>query len=302
MPQLPPPLLIFYGSSILAGVWVAYDGQTRLPTRPAWERFVWGVGTAVALPVFLPMYLLGARSPDRSGIWGPAEMLAIAVFFAISLPLVAGLLGLHPSLLSLRDVSLVILIQNLGFVLLAVLGIALRYRLPLARLGLHGRRWAVFLGIGVLVGGLMIPVSIVAERAAVQIVGLVEGRETAEARAEREHHDPINRVLESTRQGRGLFWLIALLALAVPIGEEIYFRGVVYGGLRHRYGVGWALAGSTLFFGLVHQQVIHFLPIAVLGLAFALLYERTKSLVPAITVHAVNNVIAVLAQLYGWNI
>ena len=29
---------------------------------------------AVALPVFLPMYLLGARAPDRTGVWGAGEM------------------------------------------------------------------------------------------------------------------------------------------------------------------------------------------------------------------------------------
>jgi membrane protease YdiL (CAAX protease family) len=301
MPDLPLSLLLFYAASALAGVWVAYDGITRLPHRPGWERFVWGIGTAAALPVFLPMYLLGARSPDRSGLWGPAEMIAIAVFFALSLPLVAGLMGLRIVALSLRDISVLILVQNLGFLLLAVLGIVVRYRLPLARLGLTVRRWPLLIAVGLLVGGLTIPVSIMAERAALGVAGLVEGRQAAEARAEREHKDdPLSGILASQSPGPGLYWLLTLLALAVPIGEEIYFRGVVYGGLRHRYGIGWALAGSTLFFGVVHQQIIHFLPIAVLGIVFALLYERTQSLIPPITVHAVNNVVAVLAQLYGW--
>lgn len=303
MPDLPISLLIFYAASVLAGVWVAQDGRTRLPTRPAWERYVWGVGTAAALPVFLPMYLLGARSPDRSGLWGPAEMIAIAVFFALSLPLVAGLLGLRLSAMSLRDVSLLILIQNLGFIILAAFGIAVRYGLPLARLGLSGRRWLLLFIVGLIIGTLMIPVSMLAERAAVEVAGLVEGQAAARARAASEHEDdPLNDVLNTQRQGPGLYWLIALLALVVPIGEEIYFRGVVYGGLRNRYGVRWALAGSTLFFGVVHQQVIHFLPIAVLGIVFALLYQRTQSLIPSITVHAVNNVVAVLAQVYGWNL
>jgi hypothetical protein len=301
MPDLPLPFLLYYAASILAGVWVASDGITRLPRRPRWERFVWGVGTAAALPVFLPMYLLGARSPDRSGVWGPAEMIAIAVFFALSLPLVAGLLGLRILALSLRDISALILIQNLGFLLLAVLGIALRYRLPLSRLGLTARRWPLFVAVGLLVGGLTIPVSILAERAALGVATLVEGKQAAEARAEREHKDdPLSGILVSQGQGPGFYWLLALLALVVPIGEEVYFRGVVYGGLRHRYGVGWALAGSSLFFAVVHQQIIHFLPIAILGLVFALLYQRTQSLIPPITVHAVNNVVAVLAQLYGW--
>ncbi len=301
MPDLPLPILLFYAASVLAGVWVAYDGITRLPNRPRWERFVWGIGTAAALPVFLPMYLLGARSPDRSGVWGPAEILAIAVFFALSLPLVAGLLGLRISALNLRDISILILIQNLGFLFLPILGIAFRYRLPLARLGLTARRWPRYIAAGLLVGGLTIPVSILAERAALGIATLVEGKQAAEARAEQEQRaDPFSGILQSLGRGPQLYWLLALLGVVVPIGEETYFRGVIYGGLRNRYGIGWALVGNTLFFGGVHQQIIHFLPIAVLALVFALLYQRTQSLIPPITVHAVNNVVAVLAQLYGW--
>ncbi len=304
MPVLPWAFtLIYYVGSVLAAIWILVDGRTRLAHRPAWEVFVWGIGTALALPVFLPMYMLGARAPDRLGQWGPVEMLGIAVFFGLTMPLVAGLAGLSEGTLTLRVVSVVILVQNAGFVLLSVLGIALRYRLPLARLGLTTRRWAAMLLVGLIAGAVMIPVASVTEQAGVEIYALVRGRQAAELQAERERKmDPLNRILATTKGPAATAWLIALLGVAVPIGEEVYFRGVVYGGLRNRYGLGWGLIGSTLFFGVVHRQVVHFLPIAVLGLALALLYERTKSLLPSITVHAVNNIVSILARLYGWEI
>jgi len=294
---------LFLLASLAAGLWVLWDARTRLVGRPAWEPFVWGLGTALALPVFLPLYLLGARSPDRSGTWGVAEIVGIAVVFAVTLPVVAGVLGVPEGGLSFTEVSLVLLVQNGGFVLLALFGILARYRLPAARLGLTTRRWAAMLLLGAVVGGAMIFVSLVAERASLELVGLVEGRPAAEARAEREHAaDPLAEYLGISSGPARLIWLTVLLVVVVPFGEELYFRGVVYGGLRNRFGAGWSLLGSTLLFGAVHRQVVHFLPIALLGLVIALLYERTRSLLPSVAVHAVNNIISILARVYGWDI
>lgn len=296
-------VLGFYLTSLAAAMWVLLDSRSRLLHRPAWEGFLWGLGTAVALPVFLPLYLLAARTPDRSGLWGPAEMVAIAVFFIVTLPLVAGLAGVVEGTLTLSKVSVLILVQNLGFLLLAIFGVAARYRLPLSRLGLHASGWPRLAIVGLFVGGLMFALTLLAEEAAVFLAGLVEGRDAALARAAAEHAaDPLRSILLATRGPAEIAWLVALLAVVVPIGEEVYFRGVFYGGLRNRWGVGWGVVGSTLFFATVHQQVVHFLPIAVLAVILALLYERTRSLLPAIIVHGVNNVIAILAHLYGWNL
>ncbi len=303
MPEFSPAIIVYYLVALALGVWVLFDGRTRLAGRPSWEPLAWGLGTSLALPIFLPMYLLGARSPDRSGVWGGGEMLGIAIFFGLTLPLVAGLLRVHEGGLTLREVSVVVLVQNAGFVLLGIFGILVRYRLPAARLGLTTKRWARRLLFGVAVGVLMIPVATVAEKVAVDVAALVEGRPAALARAEREHQsDPLDQILGVAQEPAAVAWLVVLLAVIVPLGEELYFRGIVYGGLRARYSLGWGLMGSTLFFGVVHRQVIHFLPIALLGLALALVYERTRSLLPAIAVHAVNNVISVLARVYGWNI
>src|SRR3990170_4880761 len=204
MPEFPPFALIYYAGSALAAIWVLVDGRTRLAHRPAWEVFVWSIGTALALPVFLPMYMLGARAPDRSAQWGPVEMIGIAVFFVV------------------------ILVQNAGFVLLSVLGIALRYRLPLARLGLTTRRWAAMLLVGLIAGAGMIPGASVTEQAGGGIYALLRGRQAAERQAERERKlDPLNRILATTKGPAATTWLIALLGMAVPIGEEVYFRGVV---------------------------------------------------------------------------
>src|SRR3989304_3377448 len=61
---------------------------------------VWCRGPPRCLPLFLPLYMLGARAPDRSAQWGPVEMIGIAIFFGLTMPLVAGLAGLREEALT----------------------------------------------------------------------------------------------------------------------------------------------------------------------------------------------------------
>ena len=88
---------------------------------------------------------------------------------------------------------------------------------------------------------------------------------------------------------RLLFALMGLVAVVGPVAEEILFRGVTYGALRRRWGVGWAVVSSAALFAALHTDPIALVPIFVLGLLLAGLYERTGSLIPSMTVHIVHN-------------
>lgn len=98
----------------------------------------------------------------------------------------------------------------------------------------------------------------------------------------------------------GLVFMLALGAVLVPIGEELLFRGVIYGGLR-RYGVTVATIASAAVFGLAHGISIVLVGAVILGVVAALLYERTRSIWPAVAVHGVNNGIsfAIAALVLG---
>lgn len=88
--------------------------------------------------------------------------------------------------------------------------------------------------------------------------------------------------------GLGLVMLMLLGAVLTPVAEELFFRGVLYGGLR-RYGVVVALVVSSLLFGLAHGVNV-VLPVAVmLGVLNALLYERSGSIWPSVVAHGVHN-------------
>lgn len=78
--------------------------------------------------------------------------------------------------------------------------------------------------------------------------------------------------------------------VVAPIEEEILFRGVVYAGLRARWGSGVAAAVSAVVFGVIHVPAV-IVP-TVLGVVLAALYSRTGSVWPGVLVHVLNNALA----------
>jgi membrane protease YdiL (CAAX protease family) len=91
---------------------------------------------------------------------------------------------------------------------------------------------------------------------------------------------------------------ILLIVIAVPIGEEICFRGFVFGGLRERFPRLAAALFSAVIFGALHALtgLSAVPPLIAFGFILALLYEKTGSIVPGIILHMLNNSVALLAQ------
>lgn len=82
---------------------------------------------------------------------------------------------------------------------------------------------------------------------------------------------------------------VAGLAVLPAICEELLFRGTLLQLLRSRMGT-WSAAGvSALMFGMFHLDLQRLLPTAALGFVFALLAIRSRSIVPGIVAHALNN-------------
>jgi uncharacterized protein len=88
--------------------------------------------------------------------------------------------------------------------------------------------------------------------------------------------------------------VVVLIAVVAPIAEELFFRGMLFGGLRSRLSTYPAAAISALVFGGLHATtgVTAVPPLIAFGFVLALLYERTGSLVPGMIAHALNNALA----------
>ena len=98
--------------------------------------------------------------------------------------------------------------------------------------------------------------------------------------------------LVNAAQGTPVQFALTLLVagLAVPFGEELLFRGVLYTWLR-RWGVVVAMVVSALIFGLNHGINVVFPATAILGLLLALAYERSGSIWPGVVGHILYNLL-----------
>lgn len=102
--------------------------------------------------------------------------------------------------------------------------------------------------------------------------------------------------------------VLALYGLSVvvipPIVEEMMFRGVVLQSLR-RYGDGFAVVVSAIFFGLYHGNPIQMVFAFLSGLALGYVVIRTGSLLPSILIHCINNgvsyAVEMVTRFYGQN-
>ncbi|HVO14728.1 MAG TPA: type II CAAX endopeptidase family protein [Alphaproteobacteria bacterium] len=92
----------------------------------------------------------------------------------------------------------------------------------------------------------------------------------------------------------GLMLMLPLGGFAVPMAEELVFRGLFYRWLRVRWGVAPSAALSALLFGAVHGQLEVGIGAFLVGIILALAYERSRSLWPPIIIHAMQNSVSIV--------
>jgi len=91
--------------------------------------------------------------------------------------------------------------------------------------------------------------------------------------------------------------LLIVVSFIGPIIEEIFFRGFLYSAFKKNWGILPALFLSSILFSLVHLEVYSFVPLFIIGWLLAYIFEKTKSLFPAIFLHAIYNLILILILL-----
>lgn len=97
----------------------------------------------------------------------------------------------------------------------------------------------------------------------------------------------------------GLAMTLLLMAVLVPIYEELVFRGLLMGGMTAHIGFGWANLIQALLFALVHGDSPRFVFYLTLGLLSGWLARKSRSLGPGIALHGANNALATLIRFAG---
>lgn len=109
-----------------------------------------------------------------------------------------------------------------------------------------------------------------------------------------------------TDQWRELSPVLILLALAVApaVGEELFFRGYLLGSLRGRAPAWLAIGITGLVFGLFHASIGGLIAVervlasTVLGIVLGWVCWTSRSVVPGMVLHALNN--GLLLSLAYW--
>jgi uncharacterized protein len=81
----------------------------------------------------------------------------------------------------------------------------------------------------------------------------------------------------------------AYIGLVGPIFEELLFRGLILHGFLRHYRRPTAVLASAVLFAVSHLNPIQVLPALVLGVTYAWLRIRTRSLWPCLVAHSLNN-------------
>ena len=94
-----------------------------------------------------------------------------------------------------------------------------------------------------------------------------------------------------------LFMDVITIGILPGLGEELFFRGIIYRYLR-KFNSKVAIIGSALIFGLIHMNLTQGIFAFFAGILLATAYERTGSLLVPIMMHMLNNSLAVLGLEY----
>lgn len=92
--------------------------------------------------------------------------------------------------------------------------------------------------------------------------------------------------------------VVFVLAFMPAVGEELLFRGLVFGSLRSRYKAIVSILVSAAIFGAFHMSMIKFFSTGMLGLCFAYIVYKGGSIYVTMFLHFMNNFISFIAMKY----
>ena len=92
--------------------------------------------------------------------------------------------------------------------------------------------------------------------------------------------------------GLGAATMVFLVVVALPVAEEVLYRGALFDALKRLHNPRFAIWMSAAIFGLMHFEFAVSIGTFALGLLYGFLRERSESIYPSTMAHIVNNGLA----------
>jgi len=102
----------------------------------------------------------------------------------------------------------------------------------------------------------------------------------------------------SHASSQGKILIILWIGFLDPLIEEVFYRGILLKELLRKVPAWIALSGQALLFAAMHLDSARFLYLVGLGLTLGYLVKRTSSLLPAVILHVILNVLTLIVI---WN-
>ncbi len=192
------------------------------------------------------------------------------------------------------NAALAAAIATFGFSLwlaTAVLILATRKNLTLEQIGFRPLRGTeLFWPVGTWLGGLAI---VVVYGIVVTVFGEVTGRDVSRMTE--------GNPLPDTEAMITTVWAVLGLSVifAAPIGEELFFRSLLFRAIHARWGLIAGMAISGMLFALVHFEISVVIPFLGIGMLFAWAYHKSGSLWTPVIAHAIFNGVSFTATVSG---
>lgn len=154
--------------------------------------------------------------------------------------------------------------------------------------------WRKEIGSGVLFGIGLYPVMVLVVGGLLTVLLQAISGEQVEAPEQVGEHLP----------ALGTALTVVYAIVIAPIGEELFFRGIMFRALRDRHGFWVGAVGSSIGFGSIHFIPGSAIDAALLmtvmfftGIALCFVYERRRTIVAPIAAHVTFNVIGIVLIL-----
>lgn len=109
---------------------------------------------------------------------------------------------------------------------------------------------------------------------------------------------PARELSEKADSPMGIVLFVLIVGIGAPLAEELFFRGLVLRAFEKRFGIGWAVVGSSVVFGATHFQFLQFPALTAAGLVFAWLVVRSDSLWTGVVGHMAFNMVTVVSLVW----
>jgi uncharacterized protein len=106
------------------------------------------------------------------------------------------------------------------------------------------------------------------------------------------------RILVSAKDVPELLFVVLVVAVTPAIVEELLFRGLIQNSFERKLVPLRAALWTGIIFGLFHFNPFQIVPLIILGCFFGVLRMRSRSMIIAMTVHFLNNAIAVVVTYF----